>query len=128
MDSFCCCHYCTASFAGYSLHPFRNYFHVNTNSYKVWSGAVDCQFPAYILTWVKLELFGKKTNQGKLNLFLKTGAHLLEIHCNEAAISERLVARAGENFVKDKSQLRTRYKLFVYMWVIIHLHFICSYR
>jgi hypothetical protein len=39
------------SFAGYSLHPFRNYFHVNLNSYMAWYwlGAVDRQYPDYLL-------------------------------------------------------------------------------
>ncbi len=37
------------SFAGYSSHPFQNYFHANPKSYMAWLGAVDRQYPAYLL-------------------------------------------------------------------------------
>ncbi len=36
------------SFTGYSSHPFRNYFHVKTNSYTAWLGPVGCQYWAYL--------------------------------------------------------------------------------
>ncbi len=42
-----CCQIC--SFRGYSSHPFRNYFHVNHNSYTAWVSAVDLRYIAYLL-------------------------------------------------------------------------------
>jgi hypothetical protein len=42
------------SFVGYSKHPFRNYFHVNPNSYSAWYGMVDRHYPASLLNLITL--------------------------------------------------------------------------